>query len=1011
MDNLPVKAKDKKLNIFQRIRLEIFKRRKFTIDRYINAPEFIKEDDTLIDYFYASIYGKEDLSQNILQIPDSKLEELLINRRIDLKAFSKDKQIEFVKKHPELIPNDTQEAFILIDKIIQNKEYSVISLFSKHQSEYLNYLKEKGTLNENLPNILKHLHKDIIDVLISKKGDLISYLDQDQQVKYVEKDIKYLKFTDEKVQSKFIEQNEEYIKFVSQDMQNRLVQDDINNFKKTSIEFQLKMLAYKPKLYDYSSTEVQEKIWNTFDYELVNNARCSLLKKDIGKSKFFSGKGINKEGYISIFDKVENEDIETIKILFLHSKLMSAKGKLIPNYVVLHGISEAGVLGMDDYSNSQINIIKRLDDNQIEELITIDSNYILPYLAGNRKGLGTIQEGFYVLDEEETKYSKMKCQKLFEDIYGNEKFYGIEECINAIYDLQNIENQRLKNATMLIGTGISMESPIAQKKLEMLRSLENVPLNQFKILFNQAIINNNPEEIIKQYFSKMSLGEDNSEEFRSMIENAYGPRARAILESRPELNVHNINSLEVFDSRIVDNFGEAFVHDAISYNLRDFSGFLDIIKDENKLESFKTYYNVLTSVMGHNVETMQKAISEYIYNEEILENVKEIELTEKQYDNLISVLCSKDNRYDIKTLQDLQNFDEIANKKIREQLTSVQTAEEIKKIISERILGLDYEVQASYELGNDKRESLNEQLGVRNYGETINHILTLYNISTEIGRESIYTEEQLEILQVMNFIHEEKDPVKLKQLAEELMSQRGIKNPVITYDTINKIKEHQIELFNESLLSADSMEELVKREERKDNPLITKSIQDGVTKYSLEGIEFRFLIHDTGNIQNARQYEGQLGNSAICCRLITDKNIGGNLGRHGFTRVDKIGGVITYYSGDGGTTHLPKMIKNTGKINRKIGEDLIPRGNEVAIYRRNRNHDDISNDNMGGRCIQDVYITYSDDDISEYSEEFKQYLRENNIPVVYINKEKYEELQKKQEHEDDKKQEVSDEGR
>lgn len=1001
MDNLPVKAKDKKLNIFQRIRLEIFKRRKFTIDRYINAPEFIKEDDTLIDYFYASIYGKEDLSQNILQIPDSKLEELLINRRIDLKDFSKDKQIEFVKKYPELIPNDTQEAFILIDKIIQNKEYSVISLFSKHQSEYLNYLKEKGTLNENLPNILKHLHKDIIDVLISKKGDLISYLDQDQQVKYVEKDIKYLKFTDEKVQSKFIEQNEEYIKFVSQDMQNILVQDDINNFKKTSIEFQLKMLAHKPKLYDYSSTEVQEKIWNDINDNIAMEAMSSILRHDITKSKHLNlklrhiidrntGFGRDKHNYMELFQNIEKIDINTLKGIFLHSKLMGAKGKLLPNDIVLHGTtSEEIIPGMDDYSVSQINTIKRLSFKQVEELINIDSNYVLPYLVGKEKNVYKINSIFYALDEEDIQNSKVSCEKLFTDLYGKDKFDNIKECINAIYELQSKEYLRFMEG---IPSSINI-SATKEEEFEKLKQLENIPLNQFKILFNQAIVNNNPEEIIKQYFNKMSLGEDNSEEFRSMIENAYGPRARAILESRPELNVHNINSLEVFDSRIIDNFSEAFVHDAISYNLRDFSGFLDIIKDENKLESFKTYYNVLTSVMGHNVETMQKAISEYIYNEEILENIKEIELTDKQYDNLISVLCSKDNKYDIRTLQQLQNFDEIANQQIRNQLSIADTPTEIKAIISEGILGLDF-------------KSVNHN--DRNYGENFVDIVTIYDISSEMDRESIYTEEQLEILQVMNFIHQENNPVKLKQLAEELMSQRGIKNPMVTYDVVNKIKENQIELFNESLLSTDSMEELVKREEGKDNPLITKSVEDGITKYSLEGIEFKILIHDTGNINNTRQYEGQLGNNAICCRLITNKNIGGNLGHQGFTNVEKTSGVMTYFSNDGDTNHLPKLVRGMGRVDHKVGEDLTRCGNEVAFYRRYRNHDSISNDNAGGRRNQDIYITYSDDDVSEYPEKFKQYLRENNIPVIYIDQEKYEELQRKQELEE---QEVSDEGR
>ena len=57
------------------------------------------------------------------------------------------------------------------------------------------------------------------------------------------------------------------------------------------------------------------------------------------------------------------------------------------------------------------------------------------------------------------------------------------------------------------------------------------------------------------------------------MQNAYGDKAVKILKSRPRLNVNNINSLESFDQQIIDNFGEAFVHDLISYNIRDFQDF------------------------------------------------------------------------------------------------------------------------------------------------------------------------------------------------------------------------------------------------------------------------------------------------------------------------------------------------------------------------------------------------------------------------------------------------------
>lgn len=64
MDNLPVKSKEKKLNIFQKIRLEIFKRRNFTMDRYINAPDYIKTDTRVINKITSNY--KNNIEENLL---------------------------------------------------------------------------------------------------------------------------------------------------------------------------------------------------------------------------------------------------------------------------------------------------------------------------------------------------------------------------------------------------------------------------------------------------------------------------------------------------------------------------------------------------------------------------------------------------------------------------------------------------------------------------------------------------------------------------------------------------------------------------------------------------------------------------------------------------------------------------------------------------------------------------------------------------------------------------------
>ena len=112
---------------------------------------------------------------------------------------------------------------------------------------------------------------------------------------------------------------------------------------------------------------------------------------------------------------------------------------------------------------------------------------------------------------------------------------------------------------------------------------------------------------IKEFFNKKRKGEETQELFREIIKRAYGEKAYAILKKRPNLDEYNINSIEIFDERIMENFSEEFVNDLISYDFEGFSAFLHIIKNPETLENFKFYYDFLSEVMGKNAGTMQRA--------------------------------------------------------------------------------------------------------------------------------------------------------------------------------------------------------------------------------------------------------------------------------------------------------------------------------------------------------------------------------------------------------------------
>ena len=990
MDNELIEVQEKKLNIFQRIRMSLFKRQQFTMEKYIKAPDYIKEDDEVIDIIIRRNYLN---GENLLQIPEKKLMERLMNNEIDIDILSLEKQIEFIEKNPQLAEQfGVRQANELIDAMIQLKKKDLISLLGYfQQTKYLKYLKENGTLNI-IPDIIKYLSKGIRQQLVNQNSSLFGFLEEEQQHEYLEQNKSFLKNIDADMQLKYIQGNPEYIEYASDEALDKFILQDRDNLKKTRREFQIKTIAEHPNALEYASDEVKENIYNkpqnTSEAEIIFN----LLKSDIRNSKYLDI--TNPQYYSSVFENIQNQDINTIKNMFLYSKILGAKGTLLNSNNVLHGTNSENVNGIDYYENFQIDIIKSLNAEQISELIKVDSNYILPYLTGT---------DYYhvVLNDKEKENSRARCKEVFINLFGEDKYASISQSIDIIYDMQDKKNESLKDSSKLnYATGSGKN-----EAFNKLRKVEDVPMDQFRIIFNKEIIENNTPEEIQAYLEKYRNGQPNSEEFKKLLENAYGSHVRKILDARPDFDVHSINSLEVFDKRIIDNFGEPFVNDLISYNIRDFSGFLDVVKDENRLSNFKTYYNVISKIMGKNVETMQRAISEFCYFEELLESANNVELTDKQYSNLISVLCSTNNRYNINTLQKLQNYEEIAYKMDKEELLKIEDTirnmemykdiEPLKKFISERFLGIDYYIGQMMKMQTPQYRG-------RNYGDNFQYLTDLFDITTERTRKSVYDEAELKVLETMEFIKKtfSGSDVMLEQLfelANKLMEQQGIRNPIAVYSAIDKMKEHQIEILNESFLTVEKMEEACKQEEGKENPLITKTVrEDGITEYSLEGLDFAFLSHDPYGmpLKDILKYDGQLGNSALCTRMRTSRStknisISGQYAL-GYTHVET-NGLIAYSSADAGTNHANKLIRGTA-LRRKLKNRIDSNGgNEVAFYRRTRDHDLRLNDsnNFGGKRIPDILIAYQRN-ISLNQEEL-EIMKKYNIPIVYINSSIYRE--------------------
>ena len=187
---------------------------------------------------------------------------------------------------------------------------------------------------------------------------------------------------------------------------------------------------------------------------------------------------------------------------------------------------------------------------------------------------------------------------------------------------------------------------------------------------------------------------------------------------------------------------------------------------------------------------------------------------------------------------------------------------QLKEIISESFLGMEYKYKTQY-------------------GDSVEYLNLMYDLQN--NPEKTYTNDEIQMLQVLSFIRNEENIFKLKEFATLLMQQEGIRNPITLQTAIAKTKHEQTNILNQGLLGIDKIEAAIEEEKNKEDPSCYKEEIDGVTVYHLNGIEYTVLAHNPIGLDNNDEeivkqkqerwmnYEGKKGTTNICCEIANSK--------------------------------------------------------------------------------------------------------------------------------------------
>ncbi len=666
------------------------------------------------------------------------------------------------------------------------------------EEEYNNYLKLYFSQPDDITLLFMDDLKKVITVLsnsdVKETEKLIEKIKDkltDKQWEYIlEVNPIFIKYANQNVQNKYTDK-EEFITYLNGSARDKYLESQINkikedftNFNTANIDIQKEYIKTYPYMINYIEEDILVKLLK-YDTELIKYVNLSILKNKEDKTQ---------EIVYGILENIESSSIKEIVNILVNKNLFNAKGKLYRFDSKSNDISY-------QYTKRIIKILQELNLDQIKSLINIDVNYVLPYVVP-----------LYNKDEEKAVKEKIiidsnsRCLNLFKSYYDNNDIYSkYYKLINKIYNTY-IEN---------------MDEYDYEKDYNCIFEL-------FKILFNKKIITANAFDKISVYIGSSILYKDKTNNkitaqritiLNEILSNAY---KRKIKNNK---DLYNINSLELFDNRL-SFIDDDLLQDYSKYNFVNISNLLLIIKSDKMYDLFKEYYYIMIEIYGKNKESLYKTIENFTYYKDILLDIKDKELTDLEIENLILLLSSGLNQYNVTKKEELSSYDTFYIKKIVEELSVTKDENVYKNLLCKYLFNKSYD-----EKGNCGWLDV----------DTIKNICDVFDSEAletlKIDDKNIFTDDEVNLFCMTKLLFSSNDFDLILSFLENIITNKVKRNIFSVNELFNKIKEYKVELINNMIVSLNEIEELYKY--RPD--IVLKNERNGVKVYTIVGQEFKVL--------------------------------------------------------------------------------------------------------------------------------------------------------------------------
>lgn len=726
------------------------------------------------------------------------LSYLFFNHKELIRILPVDYQVTMINSNLSMFNYASEEAKkqIVMKWFNDNKFFMNAFVVKFSESEYNEYL----SLYFQRPDDVAKLYMEDLNKVITvlEKNDLKETINVINKIKdkLTEKQWEYIipvnpafiEYAPMSVQNKYSD-DEKYARYISGKAKetyitNQLnkINNDLSILKDMEIDIQKEYIIKYPSMINYIDEGILINLLK-YDINLIKYVNISSLKNTEDKGHKF---------IYELLDNIRNKSSEEIINIFVDKNVLNAKGKLYRFDNKSNNLSY-------QYNKKIISIIKSLSLETINELIKIDINYVLPYIAPlYNDSLDRVTKDKLVID------CNSKCLNLFRMYYNNEQIYTqYYKIINKIFNeyLTNLDNYNYFI------------------DYECLFDL-------MKILFNKNIILNNDYKKITMYIG-VHLKYKNDKvtdvkEFKikllnELLENAY----RVNIDNNYDL--YDISSLELFDKRfsfISSNILNKFNRS----NHSNISTLLYIVKNDYNRNLFITYYTILKNIYSDTKETLYKAIENFTYNKELLMSCNNKKLSNKEIEGLINILSSFNNPLNISDYNSLNSYDLDLLKQFLIELSNIKDSTIYKNILCKYLFNKGY---------NNKGNSGWLEVA------TIKQIIDIFDTSLinnfKIDNKEVFTKNEISYLIFIKKLFSYDDEV-LFSFIDKMLSKKIKRNIVVVISLFEKLKRYKTEIINSTMVTLKELDNM-----SSSTDFIIKKNIDGVTLYIVYDNDFKVL--------------------------------------------------------------------------------------------------------------------------------------------------------------------------